>query len=53
MNTIFQKHHHLLSWRAVAYFDIRSLMVGTDIITAQVPPGLFQVINEVTLMVSL
>ncbi|XP_076453970.1 aminopeptidase NAALADL1-like isoform X2 [Babylonia areolata] len=41
-------HHHLLSQRAVGYFDVSQLVLGTDVVTARVSPGLYQVINEVT-----
>ncbi|KAL8600005.1 hypothetical protein ACOMHN_057774 [Nucella lapillus] len=44
-------HHHLLSQRAVAYFDVSQLVIGMDVVTARVSPGLYQVINEVTMTV--
>ena len=48
----FQTHHHLLSQRALAYFDVSQLVTGKDVVTARVSPGLYQVLNEVTMGVS-
>jgi hypothetical protein len=45
-------NHHLLGQRAVAYFDVSHLAIGSDVITARVSPGLYQILNEVASAVS-